>query len=228
MSAAPRRRPTPAVYRRRRLGVLLIVLLVVGGVVGAALWQPWQGWFSQVQETATPASPPPTAPTDQVSEPAETAVASSEVPQPDPATSAAPEEVVACTADQVQVQASTDKDVYAAGELPQLTLVLTNVSARDCILDVGTAAQVFTISSGSDVWWRSTDCQQDPTNQEATLLAGQETRSQVPVVWDRTRSSVSTCDSADRPAAPAGGSSYHLAVTLGGIESARTVQFLLN
>jgi len=59
------------------------------------------------------------------------------------------------------------------------------------------------------------------------IKAGQTVQSAAPLTWDRTRSSVSTCNSQSRPKAPGGGASYHLGVEIGGIASARTAQFIL-
>ena len=51
--------------------------------------------------------------------------------------------------------------------------------------------------------------------------------SAAPLVWDRTRSAVSSCKDDSRPRAPGGGASYHLTVSIGGIQSPETAQFLL-
>jgi hypothetical protein len=59
------------------------------------------------------------------------------------------------------------------------------------------------------------------------LAAGQTVASAAPLIWDRTRSAVGTCADADRPRAPGGGSSYHLAVEIGGIASTDSAQLLL-
>jgi hypothetical protein len=223
MNATPRRRQSPAVYRRRRLAVLMVLLVVVA-VVAVLIWQPWRTGAATPDATTsatTPAagdSPPPA-----------TDAAATDTPTPEASTPVEPTnaEPQACTAAQVSVSAATDKEQYAAGENPQLTLTLSNTSAVPCTLDVGTALQVFSISSGSDVYWRSTDCQANPTNQAATIEAGQSVSSQTPVVWDRTRSDPGTCDDPNREVAPAGGASYHLSVSIGGIASAETRQFLL-
>ena len=49
-----------------------------------------------------------------------------------------------------------------------------------------------------------------------------------PFAWDRTRSDPATCDATDRPQVTAAGASYHLDVTINGVASAETKQFLLN
>jgi len=110
----------------------------------------------------------------------------------------------------------TDRDAYASDEKPQLSIVLSNEGEDACAMDVGTASQVFTISSGTDVWWRSTDCQSDSNEQIVQLEPGQTVSSVAPLVWDRTRSSTDTCKG-DR--APARSGYYNLVVSVGGIES---------
>lgn len=80
------------------------------------------------------------------------------------------------------------------------------------------------ITSGSDTWWRSTDCQVEPSDQVVRLEAGQSVSTLEPLVWDRTRSAVDTCDG-DRQAASAG--YYHLSVSIGGIDAPDGVMFRL-
>ncbi|KAA9106632.1 hypothetical protein F6B43_15460 [Microbacterium rhizomatis] len=217
------------------------MLLLVIAVVVAAVWllvaQPWRGTAAEqpassplpsryssittgfpapsAGATAAPsASPTPTASVAPVAE-----------PTPTPAPTAT--EAVACTAGDVTVEALADHDTYASDQNPQLSIKLTNKSAKDCTINVGTSAQVFTITSGSDTWWRSTDCQNQPSDMVVLLTAGQSVTSATPLTWDRTRSSVDSCDSPDRSRAPGGGASYHLAVSIGGIPATQTASFML-
>jgi len=223
------RRPTPAVYRRRRLAVLaglIVVLLLIGGGVWMLVAQPWA---NAAESTSPPGSTPSTSPAPSEStegEASPTEGEGSESPEPTASTEPATPTAQPCTNASVLVEPVTDKEAYAAGEQPQLKLRLTNQSARDCTINVGTTQQIFTISSGSDVWWRSTDCQSEPSDMVVTLAAGQVVESVQAVPWDRTRSSVSTCEG-DRDRAPGGGASYHLAVSIGGVEGHGTAQFLL-
>jgi len=214
-------RQSAAVYRRRRLAVLLILVLVlaaIGGGVWLAIAQPWSD--------AAPAGPSSgQTPTPNAGEPSPSTSASADPSStPDPSESPA---IVACTAADVTVTAVTDADAYAAGELPKLSIALENTSAQDCTMNVGSSTQKFTITSGSDVWWNSTDCQSEPSDMIVTLEAGASVTSSTPVVWDRTRSSKETCDEKNRPRAPGGGASYHVMVSIGGFESAQPKQFLL-
>lgn len=230
-STAPRRRHSPAVYRRRRL-VLLLAVLAVAVLVWLLIAQPWRGAATE-NDTAAPA---PTASQDAATElpvpedaaGTETDAAASPTPEaepsPDPSTSttaAAP-----CAGRDLTVEALTDSDVYGSGQNPQLSIRLTNTGETDCTLNVGTTTQSFTIASGSDTWWRSTDCQATPSDMIVLLAAGQSVTSATPLVWDRTRSSVDTCDG-ERTPAPGGGASYHLSVEIGGVSSTQSAQFLL-
>lgn len=228
MSDPVRRRPSPAVYRRRRLVVLLAALVVIAGIV-LLVWQPWNASAREPDEQRTPVA---------THSPASTSTGTptpSTPPMPSPEASAAeegsgddPAAVVECAKGTVEVAAVTDKGTYAAGENPQLSISLTNKGGSPCTMNVGTTTQTFTISSGDDVWWRSTDCQTEPADQIVTLDAGQTVTSAAPLTWDRTRSSVSTCGEAGRQTAPGGGSSFHLKVSIGGVESTESKQFVLN
>lgn len=199
-------------YRRRRF-VLLLAVALIATIVTLLIVRPWE------DGAATPAKP---APGESTSVDASADPSASATPKP-----RKPGEVLACTKADVVVTAGTDQEEYGSGSNPKLSITLKNTSKYDCTIDVGTATQVFTISSGADIWWRSTDCQKNPTKQLATLKAGQETTTNPAIEWQRERSSVDTCSDEVRPVAPGGGASYHLAVSIGGIASESSVQFFL-
>ena len=196
------------VYWRRRLvvglGLLFVLVIIILIIVRPG--------SSNGQPDGKPKAPASTASTD-----APAAAAT------DPA--ATPTK---CDPAQVQVEATTDADTYEPGTMPQLSLSITNTGSAPCVINAGTAKQVFTISSGKDVYWTSTDCQTDPSDADVTLEPTVPVSSTTPVTWDRIRSSPDTCDSDSRPAAPAGGASYHLAVTVDGIEATTPKQFILD
>ncbi|WP_423494260.1 hypothetical protein IM711_13905 [Microbacterium esteraromaticum] len=211
-------RPSAAVYRRRRLLVIVVAFVAIAAISGGVWLALAQPWSSASDAPAASATPEATA-----SAPTDTASAS---PSPSP-DDTEPPGVVACEAGDIVVVAQTDADTYGAGELPQLSISLTNNGARDCTMNVGSSTQKFVVTSGSDTWWRSTDCQTEPSDMIVTLEAGTTVTSATPVVWDRTRSSVDTCDAEHRPQAPGGGSSYHVSVEIGGFEGASTKQIIL-
>lgn len=214
----PRR--SAAVYRRRRLVVILGLILVVAAI-GVGAWlliaRPWAAADTTTPQPSSSSSETPTTPETDTTSPSPSATPSGEQT---PA-------VVACEAKDIEVTAVTDAESYPSGALPKLSISLTNKGAKDCTMDVGSTTQVFTVSSGADVWWRSTDCQENPSSMIATLKAGTTVTSKDPVVWDRTRSSVETCDQENRQRAPGGGASYHVEVSIGGFPSLSTAQILL-
>ena len=199
------------VYRRRRLvvglGVLAVLLIIILIVVRPGGGDP--------ASTATP------APTASAADPAGPAASA------DPAATQAAAGS-ACDPANVQVEAITDRGSYDPGDEPELSLSVTNTGTTPCDLNAGTSTQVFTITSGADVYWTSTDCQTDPADAEVTLEPGVAVATKTPVTWDRTRSSPETCEITDREAVPGEGASYYLTVSVGGVESASPTQFLLN
>jgi hypothetical protein len=200
--------PQPSkVYWRRRLilgiGLLAVILVVV---------------LIIVRPGASDGAPAPASTT---GAPKATTPPATSIP-----TSSASASGAACDKANVRVEAVTDKATYAAGELPQLSVAITNTGSAACKIDAGTAQQLFTITSGSEVYWKSTDCQTDKVDAEVLLQPGKTISSQTPITWDRTRSDPSTCQ-ASREQVPAAGASYHLTTTVAGIESPETKQFIL-
>ncbi|MFC4243535.1 hypothetical protein ACFOYW_09125 [Gryllotalpicola reticulitermitis] len=225
-------RRSPAVYRRRRLMVLLILVAIVVLVV-LTIVRPWRGSGKPAAAPASvPASSSPAAQrTGAAASPAASATPSASARPTAAATPTPSATVVAagkpCAPASIDVEAITDASSYGATQRPLLSLSLTNDGSQMCTIDAGTAAMVFTISSGRDQYWTSTDCQTDPVH-TVIKLEPRKTLTSVPIAWDRTRSSKSTCKSSTRPQAPAGGAAYHLSVAVDGIASKTTKQFLLN
>lgn len=231
--ASPRRKHSPAVYRRRRLLVLVGAIVIVAVVAWLLIAQPWRGAASESmspQVSQTPDASTLPVPTGEATPtatptPTPTGEAAADGAKPTPSSTAAAG-AQPCTTGDVTVEAVTSQTSYSSDQQPAFTIRLTN-TGDDCTLNVGTSGQVYTVTSGNDTWWRSTDCQSKPSDMIVTLKAGQTVSSAAPLVWDRTRSAVATCGEDTRPRAPGGGASYHLAVSIGGIESAQTTQFLL-
>lgn len=230
----PRRRHSPAVYRRRRI-VLLLALLAIAATVWLLVAQPWTGTASEPARSgdepkgqSAASSLPVPAGQQATPQPSDTGTVEGAVPdgQTPPSTPEPTPVAQPCVARDIDVKAVTSKDTYTGDEKPQFSIELTNNGA-DCTLNVGTSGQSFTVTSGSDTWWRSTDCQSEPSDMVVLLAAGQTVSSAAPLEWDRTRSAVGTCADTTRPQAPGGGSSYHLAVEIGGIPSTQSQQFLL-
>ena len=204
--------PQPSkVYWRRRLVVGLAALAIIVVVILIVV-RPGASNGAQV-------TPPPTTATTAATHTADPQ--STTIPT-DPTTASG----AACKAANITVAAITDKPAYGAEEMPQLSISITNTGPNACKIDAGTKAQVFTITSGTEVYWKSTDCQTGAIDAEVLLQPGKTVKSQTPLAWDRTRSDPATC-SAKRNPVPAGGASYHLATSVDGITSATTKQFIL-
>jgi zona occludens toxin (predicted ATPase) len=219
MSAPQQRRPvSPAVFRRRRLvlgvGLLAVVIAVVliivrpGSAAPAPTPTPTLTAVASKAATAAPsATPTPTATTIDVSK------------------------LPACDASSMEVKAFVDGTTaqnYGASAKPALTLSVTNNGGSECYFNVGTNSQVFTITSGSETYWKSSDCQSGATETLAIFKPGQTLTSN-PITWNRVLSTSragGTCD-AKSPAAPAKGASYFLSTTVGGVDSSNRAQIIL-
>ncbi len=205
-------------YWRRRaavLGALVIIVVVIVLIV--------VGRGSASTSTAAPTSSPTAS--------ASAGGASSAAPSRSASASASASGSGAadgstCSKDQVVLTPVLDKDAYGPTEDPKIAMSIKNTGTNSCHLDLGSAQQVLTISSGEEQYWSSKDCQTGGTNQDVTIKAGQ-TLTTPAIAWDRTRSSTTTCD-ASRPAVSAEGASYHLQVAVGNLESKSSVQFILN
>ncbi|MDP9028432.1 MAG: hypothetical protein M3N46_12950 [Actinomycetota bacterium] len=195
----------PSVYWRRRL-LLIAVLLAIVIVVVLIIVRPGSGG------TKTPTG----------------SQTSGQADSPSPSfTAGTGGSAAACAPSVITLAAVTDAISYAAGVQPKLSMTITNGGANACTIDVGTDAQVYTITSGSDQIWSSADCQTDKTALKQVLQPGvAKALSTTPFAWDRTRSSTTTC-TGTRPAVTAGGASYHLNVKLGSLASKSSKQFLL-
>lgn len=212
--------------------MVLLALLIVGGIVAVVAWQPWRAWADAAPQP-TAGAPASAAPSDSAAPLPSGSATPSSTPTPqvtssadgDTGTPAGDEpKPEACTTGDVTVTAVVDKGSYGTGELPELSIRLVNDTDLPCLINVGTAAQTFEITSGSDTWWRSTDCQTEPSDQVVQLDAGQTVTSAAPLVWDRTRSSVDTCDGDRQKALPGW---YNLSVSIGGIGSVEPAAFTI-
>jgi hypothetical protein len=148
---------------------------------------------------------------------------------PGPHTSSTPNTATAsgaCAPSVLDVVPVTDALSYAPGVDPKVSLKITNTGSTACTFKVGSDVQVYTISSGTEKIWSSKDCQQDAVPLTKTLEPGTPL-STTPFAWNRTRSSTTTCDSKTLPQVVASGASYHLSVSVNGVESKMSRQFIL-
>lgn len=210
MSAPPPGTPravSPAVYRRRRLVVLLGSLAILTAIV-LIIVRPGQ------------ATPEPVVTETAVAKPTPTVVAS---PTPTPTVDVS--DYKECTTKNLVVNPVVDSVDYPAGVNPNISLTIQNTGSTACFYNVGTSQQVLTITSGAETYWMSTDCQTESSDTVAILEPGVVYPS-APVVWERVRSSPDTCGG-ERPVVPAGGASYYLTAKVGDVTSKTSSQFLL-
>jgi hypothetical protein len=154
--------------------------------------------------------------------------AGQQTPSPQPTASNTPvvvDEGGACNPAVIQIEPVTDQSSYGADEEPQLSMSITNTGSVACVFEIPVDGQVFSIVSGSDPIWTSTDCL--TTEATEVMLEPNTPLGSAPFGWDRTRSSPDTCDSS-LPEVIAGGATYRLSVAVGDIESAGDVPFILN
>lgn len=218
-STGPKRLPR-SVYIRRRIAVLVgllaliavIVMLVVGPNRIAA-------WFSPEQRLAVPTESP-------ASEPGSAATGSEpsgEEPSADEGSKDT--DVKECPSSLIAVEAVTDATQYAPDERPKFSLRVTHHGDVPCDIDLGTTTMAFTVTSGSEFYWDSRDCQVNPESFLVRMEPKQVLESQ-PFEWERVRSTPESCDD-ERPEVPGGGASYHLRAEVGGVASTQTRQFIL-
>ena len=119
------------------------------------------------------------------------------------------------------------QSVFAAGSNPKFWFVITNTSDKACYYNVGTAAQVYKVTSGAETIWTNADCKSAVSNYRMLLQPGVATTSPA-LTWGRVRSGAAGCDAAaGMGAVTGGGASYHLKVAVNGFTS-NDVQFILN
>ena len=219
-STSPGGRPSAAVYRRRRLVALLVVVAVIAVIVIIV---------SNLGRGSSETAAPGATPSAEAAPDGDSGDSVGESPAtPTPSASAGTETNAdgSCAVGQLTVTPVTDAASYQAGVLPKLSFTVTNTGMEPCTANLGTTTQVFTVSSGSDVYWRSTDCQTGAEDAEVELAA-RTPQTSSPFEWSRQRSSTTTCQEAERPAVPAGGATYTLSVEVAGVESAEPKSFLL-
>jgi hypothetical protein len=190
------RKPSPAVYRRRRLflgaALLLVIALVVGGFSLA-------GAFGGSSEQAS--STDPAAGATASAAPSSQASPSSSAPAPTPTPSPTP----TCNQNLVTVSASTDKAAYGPEENPMLTLKVTNGGTMPCEVNIGTSQMEFLVTSGPDRIFSSRDCQAKSEDLVKTIAPGASETANFP--WSRNRS-VEGCQPVE--AKPGGGGAYYI------------------
>jgi hypothetical protein len=215
------RKPSPAVYRRRRLvaggALLLVIALVVSGFALAGAFKGGSQQASSTQPSASDAAASTAAP----SAAATPSSAASATPSatPSPTASATP----SCNQNLVTVSASTDKPAYGPGENPMLSLKVTNGGTFPCEVNIGTSQMEFLVTSGSDRIFSSKDCQASSEDLVKMIAPGASETANFP--WSRNRSA-DGCKAV--AAAPGGGGAYYIFTAKLGSRASPKAVFQLN
>lgn len=215
------RRHSPAVYRRRRLAVVILALVVLAALVlgGSALAGALGGGSRGTEEppaeaaasagpdaTPAPSAAPASAP---ASAGASTPAPSAPAPSAEPTLSTS----VRCEPADVTVEATTDEQSYAEGEDPVLTLVLRNAGDEACVLNVGTSEMEFLVTNADGRIFSSVDCQ--TASEDLFHVLEPDAEETADFGWPRTRS-VAGCTPVEEGVGPG---TYMLTTRLGVINS---------
>ncbi len=201
------RRPSPEVFRRRRIAAALVLAVVVGLVwAGVSSISSWLGGSSTTQLLLP----------DGMAE-SSVVVESGEL---------CPPGTVVVEA-QVGNSSGQNMSAFAADETPHIWFTLTNTNSVDCTFNAGAKVQYFTIQSGDQDIWSSAQCSRDSLEDGDVILPAGETMASPPSPWEKVFSSDSGCG-ADQSPVTTGGASYHLKVDVSGELSTNDQQFVLN
>lgn len=138
-----------------------------------------------------------------------------------------PQEFPPCSADQVVIQALTDKESYGKGEKVQMHFMLVNTGKEPCTLNAGTTQQEYEIrDAAGGVVFRFSDCRKDAVDQLIALQPN-EPRRTMPIEWDRRMSNKDKCGEEGREV-PAGDAVYTLRVGIGQVQGEGERQFRLD
>lgn len=180
---------SPGVYWLRRLGLLVLLVVLVVGLAKAC-----SGGGDDPDRLST--DPDPTVTTS---------------PEPSPG------KPKRCDKDSITVTATADADTYPAGVLPHLSAEVSNVSDEPCRLASEEAARSWSVLSGDDEIWTTTDCEHPRNRVIHRLGAGKAIT--YSVVWDRHRS-IDGCATPGEEAQPG---TYRLFVSVDGVDAKRVI-----
>jgi hypothetical protein len=207
MSQTPRPL-SPAVYRRRRIGVALVLAILVGlAWAGVNAVGSWLGAAPVPEEVTLPEGVNESSVVVEAGQPC-------------------PPGTVSVMA-QVGDSAGALMNRFSADQTPHIWFVLTNTNSVDCTFNVGAKVQYFTIKSGDQQIWTSRQCSREAlTDNELLLTAGQTINSPASP-WEKVFSSPSGCG-VDQAPVVTGGASYHVEAEVNGELSSNDQQFVLD
>ena len=208
------RKPSPAVYRRRRLFVGVALLIVVGLAFGGFAVA---GAFNGTEQASSTESATPDA--------TGMALAPSDSPSaaPSAAPTPTPTPTPTCNQNLVTVSASTDKPAYGPDEKPLLSLKVTNGGTMPCEVNIGTSQMEFVVTSGPDRIFSSKDCQAKSEDLIKTLAPGASETANFQWAQNRT---LEGCQAIATK--PGGGGAYYIFTAKLGSKASPKAVFQLN
>ncbi|KAB1644406.1 hypothetical protein F8O06_10185 [Pseudoclavibacter sp. CFCC 14310] len=217
---ATSKRPSPAVYRRRRLAALVLLVVIVLLVVWAVSCATSSGRngsndadsAAQTSQTSEPQSTGSADPTsDDAAKSADaqkTESAASATPSADPGS------VPTCDPGELSVSVKTEKGQYSFSQQPVFVYEVSNITSAPCSANVGTSQQELVVGSGPAEIWKSTPCIANPSDAMNVLEPGKPLTGTVS--WDLSMNDGSAC-SKDRHASVTG--TYWVQATIVGRSS---------
>ncbi|NDK31597.1 hypothetical protein [Nesterenkonia haasae] len=215
-----RRRPSPAVYRRRRLAAaLLAVFLLALAIWGVrAVYENFANGDDETESSAQIENEDPNddAPTTSDDDPTDGPPASDEDDEDsDDGDAEPPEDAVEeghCAPADIEVRARTSHEAYDATTAPLLIMEIENIGGQDCTLNVGTTEQEFRVATGGREVFTTAQCELEGESLEVEFEPGQIERANM--LWPRSDSAVDCSEPADLATGE-----YELTVAVSGITS---------
>ena len=200
-----------SVYRKRRIGALVVLAALVAGIWGVPQL------FANTGQEALP--------TPKVTETEE----------------AAPAELTNCAPGVVTVEVMIGKLISSDGDSqvvetfnsfapetnPDIWYEITNNGLVDCKFNVGSRVTFFTITSGEQTYWSSRDCDRSDVTDRYVTLPSNSAEEAAASPWEKSYSSENGCNASANDLVPTGGATYKIKVEVNGVISEEK-RFILN
>ena len=201
----------PSVYRKRRLGALVVLAALIAGIWGVPQL------FANNGQEALPA------------------------PEVTETEEAIPAEITNCAPGVVSVEVmigkliSSDGDnqtvetfnSFAAETSPDIWYEITNNGLVDCKFNVGSRVTFFTITSGEQTYWSSRDCDRSNDTDRYVTLKSNVAEEAAASPWEKSYSSENGCSASANDLVPTAGATYKIKVEVNGVISEEK-RFILN
>ncbi|WP_028245900.1 hypothetical protein [Pseudoclavibacter soli] len=208
----PRRRHSPAIYRRRRIALLILLVLIALVIWGITSCVTRGDDSASTNTNATESAAVPTATA------AASPSASADASDSDDATSddSPDADVATCAAGDLSVSVKTSASTYSFSQQPQFVYQVTNISSVACSANVGTTQQQLVVGSGQAEIWKLTPCIANPADAVEVLQPDEPVSGTV--TWDLSFNDGTACTKT-RQASTAG--TYWVQASIGSVSSSQ-------